>query len=143
MKTFAKFTILFLVCSTSAIVTRWAPCCFHLDASGAVTGTVGQLDDGQNRVNGPLSPAQYCIADGAITDVSGRGCILTRESYPLLLIQVTHRYKHQLLNSSVTLEQLQRPVSVLTAMVQSLIMEEPHSGSARPEMMYESKILFF
>ncbi|KAL2068477.1 hypothetical protein VTL71DRAFT_16575 [Oculimacula yallundae] len=66
-----------LVTSTSAIVTRWAPCCFHLSASGAVTGTVGQLDDGQNRIGGPLPPAQYCIADGAITDAHGRGCIVT------------------------------------------------------------------
>jgi len=63
--------------ATDAIITRRAPCCFHLDASGAVTGTVGQLDDGQNRVGGPLGPAQYCITDGAITDASGRGCILT------------------------------------------------------------------
>jgi len=68
---------LVLAAGANAIITRWAPCCFHLSASGAVTGTVGQLDDGQNRVNGPLSPAEYCIADGAVTDANGRGCILT------------------------------------------------------------------
>jgi hypothetical protein len=62
---------------TNAIVQRWAPCCFGLSASGAVTGTLGQLDDGQNRVGGGLAPADYCIADGAITDGHGRGCILT------------------------------------------------------------------
>ncbi|XMA12767.1 hypothetical protein WAI453_005558 [Rhynchosporium graminicola] len=74
MKTFISLT---LIASTNAIVTRWAPCCFHLSSTGAVTGTVGQLDDGQNRVGGPLSPAQYCIADGAITDAHGRGCVVT------------------------------------------------------------------
>jgi len=62
---------------TSAIITRWAPCCFHLSASGAVTGTIGQLDDGQARVNGPLSAAEFCINDGEISDSEGRGCILT------------------------------------------------------------------
>jgi hypothetical protein len=77
MKTF--ISTLVLAAGANAIITRWAPCCFGLSASGAVTGTVGQLGDGQNRVNGPLSPAQYCIADGAITDANGRGCILTRE----------------------------------------------------------------
>lgn len=70
---------LVLAAGANAIVTRWTPCCFHLSASGAVTGTVGQLDDGQNRVNGPLSPAEYCIADGAVKDANGRGCILTRK----------------------------------------------------------------
>jgi hypothetical protein len=77
MKTFVPF--LAFVSSTIAILPRWTPCCFHLDASGAVIGTIGQLDDGQARVNGPLSPAQFCIADGAITDANGRGCILTRK----------------------------------------------------------------
>lgn len=75
MKSF--ITTLALVAGTNAIITRWAPCCFHLSASVAVTGTVGQLDDGQNRVGGGLLPADYCIADGAITDGNGRGCILT------------------------------------------------------------------
>jgi len=75
MKTF--ISTLVLAAGANAIVARWAPCCFGLSASGAVTGTVGQLSDGQNRVNGPLSPAEYCIADGAITDANGRGCILT------------------------------------------------------------------
>ncbi|EKD17933.1 uncharacterized protein L3040_004473 [Drepanopeziza brunnea f. sp. 'multigermtubi'] len=72
-----SFISLALVAGTNAIVTRWAPCCFHLSASGAITGTVGQLDDGQNRVNGGLSSAEFCIADGAIKDTNGRGCIIT------------------------------------------------------------------
>jgi hypothetical protein len=46
-------------------------------------GTIGQLDDGQNRQGGGLNPVEYCIADGAITDANGRGCILTRMSYYL------------------------------------------------------------
>jgi hypothetical protein len=61
----------------NAIITRWAPCCFHLSASGAVTGTAGQLDDGQVRINGPLSASEFCISDSGITDANGRGCILT------------------------------------------------------------------
>jgi hypothetical protein len=81
------YSILGLVACTNAIIAeRWVPCCFHVSASGAVTGTIGQLDDGQNRQGGGLSPAQYCIADGAITDANGRGCILTRMPYCLALI---------------------------------------------------------
>jgi hypothetical protein len=73
--------VLGLVAGTNALIAeRWAPCCFHVSASGAVTGTIGQLNDGQNRQGGGLSPAQYCIADGAIKDANGRGCILTRKS---------------------------------------------------------------
>ncbi len=77
MKTFVA--VLGLEAGTRALVAeRWAPCCFHVSASGAVSGTIGQLSDGQNRQGGPLSPAQYCITDGSITDANGRGCILTR-----------------------------------------------------------------
>lgn len=75
---YAFVTALALTAGANALITRTAPCCFHLDASGAVTGSVGQLSDGQNRVGGGLTPAQYCIADGGITDANGRGCILTR-----------------------------------------------------------------
>ncbi|OBT74574.1 hypothetical protein VF21_07567 [Pseudogymnoascus sp. 05NY08] len=69
--------ILSLVAATDALIARTAPCCFHLSASGAVTGTIGQLDDGQNRQGGGLPPAQYCISGNSITDANGRGCILT------------------------------------------------------------------
>jgi hypothetical protein len=72
-----------LAVGANAIITRWAPCCFHLDASGAVTGSVGQLSDGQNRVGGGLPPSEFCIADSGITDSEGRGCFFTRK-YPLL-----------------------------------------------------------
>jgi hypothetical protein len=75
MTPFALYLV--LISGASAHVARWASCCFHLNAAGTVTGTVGQLGDGQNRVNGPLSPAEYCIADSKITDANGRGCILT------------------------------------------------------------------
>jgi hypothetical protein len=71
-------TALALAVGISAFTTRTAPYSFHLDVSGAVTGSVGQLSDGQNRVGGRLFPAQYCIADRGITDANGRGCILTR-----------------------------------------------------------------
>ena len=66
------------VAGANALTTRWASCCFHIDASGAVTGTVGQLDDGQTRVNGPLAAAEFCIANSEITDSEGRGCFFTR-----------------------------------------------------------------
>ncbi|KFY41384.1 hypothetical protein V495_04944 [Pseudogymnoascus sp. VKM F-4514 (FW-929)] len=66
-----------LVAAADALIARTAPCCFHLSASGAVTGTIGQLDDGQNRQGGGLPPAQYCISGDSITDANGRGCILT------------------------------------------------------------------
>ncbi|KAL2013360.1 hypothetical protein VTN00DRAFT_885 [Thermoascus crustaceus] len=62
----------------NALVGRSNTCCFGLSASGGVSGTIGQLGDGQNRVRGGLPPAQFCIdSSGAITDSSGRGCILT------------------------------------------------------------------
>lgn len=82
-------TALAIAAGASALTTRTAPCCFHLDASGAVTGSVGQLSDGQNRIGGGLPPAQYCIADGGITDANGRGCILTRTFTFQLWIHLT------------------------------------------------------
>lgn len=72
---------------TEALVSRHAPlvprqagiCCFHLTASGGVSGGVGQLPDGQNRIGGNFPQGIYCINEqGAITDGTGRGCILTR-----------------------------------------------------------------
>ncbi|KAL9083101.1 MAG: hypothetical protein Q9159_005975 [Coniocarpon cinnabarinum] len=38
---------------------------------------MGQLADGQNRIGQGLPPAQYCIDNGAITDSTHKGCILT------------------------------------------------------------------
>lgn len=63
--------------ASALVVPRQDGCCFELKASGEQSGTIGQLDDGQNRIGGGLSPATYCINDGAITDSNGRGCILT------------------------------------------------------------------
>lgn len=61
-----------------ALVSRADTCCFHLTATGGVSGSLGQLDDGQVRVgDNSLSPTQFCISNGAITDRKGRGCILT------------------------------------------------------------------
>lgn len=66
--------------SAAALVPRDS-CCFGLTASGGVSGSVGQLSDGQNRIaqTGGLANqnGQYCINSGQITDGNGRGCILT------------------------------------------------------------------
>jgi len=52
-------------------------CHFQLTTSGWVSGVVGQLDDGQNRVGGSFPTGSYTIDNGAFTDDQGRGCILT------------------------------------------------------------------
>lgn len=72
-------TLVACAASVNALVSRDGSCCFHLDASGGASGTLGQLSDGQNRIgDNSLSPAQFCIdSNGAITDGNGRGCILT------------------------------------------------------------------
>lgn len=61
----------------SAAILRRDQCCFQITASGGVSGVMGQLDDGQNRLNGTYSPATYCYSNGGITDSNGRGCIIT------------------------------------------------------------------
>ncbi|GAB7362933.1 hypothetical protein MBLNU230_g3232t1 [Neophaeotheca triangularis] len=72
-----------LVASSYAALIPRDDCCFGLSSSGGVSGMLGQLEDGQNRVvtGGDQLPnpnAQYCInGDGAITDGRGNGCILT------------------------------------------------------------------
>ncbi|GIZ37467.1 hypothetical protein CKM354_000091200 [Cercospora kikuchii] len=52
-------------------------CQFQLTAAGGASGTVGQLDDGQNRIGGSFQAATYSLEDGAIKDSNNRGCILT------------------------------------------------------------------
>ncbi|GME42307.1 Ubiquitin 3 binding protein But2 [Neofusicoccum parvum] len=62
----------------SAAALKRPDCCFQLTASGGASGTVGQLNDGQNRVGGGYGAAKYCInSAGGITDANHRGCILT------------------------------------------------------------------
>ncbi|PIG90344.1 GPI anchored cell wall protein [Aspergillus arachidicola] len=76
MKNFA--TVAALAAGANAFVGRSNNCCFHLTASGGDSGTVGQLDDGQNRIHGGLQEAEFCIdSKGALTDGNGRGCIIT------------------------------------------------------------------
>ncbi|KAE8149276.1 ubiquitin 3 binding protein But2 C-terminal domain-containing protein [Aspergillus avenaceus] len=76
MKNFA--TVAAFAAGANALVGRSNSCCFHINASGGASGTVGQLDDGQNRIYGGLSPVEFCIdSNGGITDASGRGCIIT------------------------------------------------------------------
>ncbi|KAK6497914.1 hypothetical protein TWF481_012310 [Arthrobotrys musiformis] len=52
---------------------------FTISVSGGISGPLGQIYDGQNRV-GPNTPdaAKYTLGcNGGITDANGRGCILT------------------------------------------------------------------
>lgn len=96
-----------------ALFTRAeVPCCFHLNVSGEVTGSLGQLTDGQSRVgDNSLSQSLFCInSTGVITDSTGKGCIITREStsrslnsyHYETLIQSQHQ--RRLLSSSVMKE---------------------------------------
>jgi hypothetical protein len=67
----------FALGASAALIPR-QNCCFSLTASGGASGPVGQLSDGQNRIGlGGGASASYCLSNGAITDSSGRGCILT------------------------------------------------------------------
>lgn len=71
-------TVAAFAAGANALVGRGNSCCFHLKASGGASGSIGQLDDGQNRIYGDLEEAQFCIdSNGAITDANGRGCIVT------------------------------------------------------------------
>ncbi|RMJ26505.1 hypothetical protein PHISP_02603 [Aspergillus sp. HF37] len=77
MKHFASLAA--LAAGANALVPRADTCCFHLNASGGASGTLGQLGDGQVRVGDDrLDTSTFCISNnGSITDASGRGCILT------------------------------------------------------------------
>ena len=76
MKNFA--TVAAFAAGANALIGRSNSCCFHLTASGGASGTVGQLDDGQNRIHGGLGEAEFCIdSNSALTDGNGRGCIIT------------------------------------------------------------------
>jgi hypothetical protein len=58
-------------------------CCFKLTADTSSTpGTIGQLNDGQDRLGGRLLPTEYCMdSNGAIFDSNGRECILSCRLY--------------------------------------------------------------
>ncbi|KYG47889.1 hypothetical protein M433DRAFT_29277, partial [Acidomyces richmondensis BFW] len=73
----SSFTFIGFALGASAAVLSRNDCCFTLTASGGANGAVGQLSDGQNRIGLGGSAASFCISNGAITDSSGRGCILT------------------------------------------------------------------
>jgi len=63
-------------------------CCFGLDASGGISGHVGQLSDGQLRVDQTsgldIQDAKFCLDDkGMLTDSKNRGCIFTNPTTQL------------------------------------------------------------
>ena len=73
------FAVAAFAAGANALVGRDNVCCFHLTASGGIPGTLGQLDDGQIRILGPLGPSEFCInSKGGIVDHNGYGCVLTR-----------------------------------------------------------------
>ena len=125
--------ILALFAGANGLTTRWTSCCFDINVSGAVTGTAGQLDDGQVRVNGPLPAAQFCIANGEITDSEGRGCFFTRKSI------ITYEFKadchqHQPPSFNVMSGRLQFPGSALGVTGPFPTMEELLSGNVKLEI---------
>ncbi|KAK6524010.1 hypothetical protein TWF694_005678 [Orbilia ellipsospora] len=83
MRSIIALTLVTLASTVQSIVIPRNPCyvCqgFTISVSGGVSGPLGQIGDGQNRV-GPAtpSPAKYTLGcGGGITDQNGRGCILT------------------------------------------------------------------
>lgn len=72
------FSLIVFGLGANALVARDASQqCIKIMASGGVSGTLGQLYDGQNRVGGNLPTGCYCLSNGGFTDSKGRGCILT------------------------------------------------------------------
>ncbi|KAF7719648.1 Uncharacterized protein PECH_004146 [Penicillium ucsense] len=70
-----------LAVGAHALVTRGSDCCFHITTSGGASGELGQLGDGQVRVNDhTLSPSKFCLSNGVITDSEGRPCVVTGET---------------------------------------------------------------
>lgn len=52
-------------------------CCFGLNVNGGYqNGSLGQLDDGQNRVGPGFSGANYCLSSGTIYDSKGYACVI-------------------------------------------------------------------
>lgn len=83
MKYFVKMQFTLSVAALAATVSANvlqprapAGCATQITVSGGVSGTLGQLSDGQNRI-GPYPPATYYLSAGGFTDQSNRGCILT------------------------------------------------------------------
>lgn len=80
--------------ASSASASSATACPFTINSAGGVSGVVGQLSDGQIRVNGSYPATTFSINNGQITDSSGRGCILTRECKPSIQTcnSLTDRY---------------------------------------------------
>ena len=60
---------------------------FELTASGGENGIVGQLNNGQTRIGGGLSPSTFCITGLGIRDSEGRKYIIT-DKFTLQSIQL-------------------------------------------------------
>ena len=69
-----------LVLGGEALIARQNNCCFRLSASGSVSGEVGQTPEGESRILGGFPQNSYCLDGDALTDDSGRRCLLDRES---------------------------------------------------------------
>ncbi|KAM3419037.1 hypothetical protein BST61_g4992 [Cercospora zeina] len=77
---FFHYTFPFAAGASAATLRRGdmnGSCGFHIKSSGGIDCTMGQFQDGQNRLNGSYPVATYYFDNGGITDDHGRPCIVT------------------------------------------------------------------
>jgi hypothetical protein len=104
-----SFSLLILalagIAASSPFLCTNSTCCFGLAAVGGQNGTIGQLDDGQSRIGGGMSPSKFCMTGTSIKDSQGRGCIVTGmlhvDSLKVLLLMATFCKQSHKLNGNV------------------------------------------
>ncbi|RYP44469.1 hypothetical protein DL768_009068 [Monosporascus sp. mg162] len=67
----------------SSLALRDAGCKFTVNTHGAVEFPVGQHESGQTRAGAHMTPSEFTINDGSVTDAKGRGCWWTPPSMVL------------------------------------------------------------
>jgi uncharacterized membrane protein len=72
------FTLLAAMARAMTLNKASSQCCGQIVAnSKSANGPTGQLSDGQVRIGGGYLPSTYCFNNGAFTDMTGKGCIIT------------------------------------------------------------------